>query len=209
MEDQGIRVVEIKYCISKYSLLIHQLDPFLGVKYKYMNTKTHQKVHGKGNSKMNLWRWALGTAVKTLPEMSTSYIQCLDSRLRTSSVCSFLLMGTLWDSSDASSTCVPTTHMRDLDWVLGSWLWIGHASAAPGIWETKQQIQDLSVCLSLFLSLYLFDKQNLLREIFCLLVHSPKRLQRPGPRARTFFWSPTWVQGPKHLGYPPLLSQVH
>ena len=50
------------------------------------------------------------------------------------------------------------------------------------------------------------------RKIFCLLIHSPSgcnsqteptRSQEPGASSR----SPTWVQGPKALGHPPLLSQ--
>lgn len=50
-------------------------------------------------------------------------------------------------------TCVPTSHVRGLDGVLRSWLWPGKALAVASIWVVNQCLEDLCVCMCVYVSL--------------------------------------------------------
>lgn len=58
----------------------------------------------------------------------------------------FLLATLLEIASDASSTCVSTTHMGNP----ASWLQLGQAPDIVAMNSMNQQIRDFSLCLSLF-----------------------------------------------------------
>lgn len=73
--------------------------------------------------------------------------------------------------------------------------------------------KDLRICLK-ELHTCLQRERERERSIFHLLFHSPsvhnsqgKAMLKPGTGASAMV--PAWVQGPKHLGHLPLVSQVH
>lgn len=56
--------------------------------------------------------------------------------------------GTLGGCVDGSGNGAPVTHVGDLGYICGSWLWTPHSLIIRGIWGMNHCIVALSLCIS-------------------------------------------------------------